>query len=47
VNQEINGGQWNLLGTFPFIAGTSGHVVLSDDANDYVIADAIKFVPQP
>ena len=41
VNQQINGGQWNLLGTFPFLAGTSGSVVLSDDANGVVIADAI------
>jgi hypothetical protein len=45
VNQEINGSQWNLLGTFPFAVGTSGYVVLSDDANEYVIADAIKFEP--
>jgi hypothetical protein len=43
VNQQINGNQWNLLGTYPFAAGTSGYVVLSDDANQYVIADAIKF----
>jgi hypothetical protein len=48
VNQQINGGQWNQLGgTFPFAAGTSGTVVLSDDANGQVIADAIKFEPQP
>jgi hypothetical protein len=50
VNQEINGGQWNQLGTgfFPFVAGASGgKVVLSDNANDYVIADAIKFKPAP
>jgi hypothetical protein len=45
VNQEINGDQWNLLGTYPFVAGQSGYVVLSDDANGYVIADAIKFQP--
>jgi parallel beta-helix repeat protein len=47
VNQEINGGKWNLLGTFPFAAGTSGSVVLSDDANEYVIADAIMIVKSP
>jgi hypothetical protein len=46
-DQEINGGTWNLLGTYPFAAGTSGYVVLSDDANEYVIADAIKWEPQP
>jgi hypothetical protein len=45
VDQEVNGNQWNLLGTYPFVAGTSGYVVLSDDANQYVIADAIKFEP--
>jgi hypothetical protein len=45
VNQEVNGGQWNLLGTYPFAAGTSGSVVLSDEADEYVIADAIKFEP--
>ncbi len=43
VNQQANGGQWNLLGTYPFADGTSGYVVLSDDANDYVVADAIKW----
>ena len=43
VNQQVNGGQWNLLGTYPFADGTSGRVVLSDDANGYVIADAIKW----
>jgi hypothetical protein len=45
VNQEINGSQWNYLGTFPFAAGTSGYVVLSDNADQYVIADAIKWEP--
>ena len=44
VNQQIDGGQWNLLGTFSFAAGTSGSVVLSDDADGYVIADAIRVV---
>jgi len=43
VNQRVNGSQWNLLGTYPFVAGTSGYVVLSDDANGYVIADAVWF----
>jgi hypothetical protein len=47
MNQEINGSQWNLLGTYYFVAGTSGYVVLSDDANDHVVADAIKFEPVP
>jgi hyaluronate lyase len=46
-NQEINGGQWVRLGFYPFAAGTSGYVELSDDSDDpadqYVIADAVKF----
>jgi len=46
VNQEINGGRWNYLGTYPFAEGTDGYVVLSDDSAEtgqYVIADAVKF----
>jgi hypothetical protein len=47
VNQEIHGGRWNFLGTYPFAAGTSGYVRLTDDANEYVIADAVMFVKPP
>jgi hypothetical protein len=50
VNQEINGGKWNYLGTYPFTKGTDGYVVLSDDSPEtgqYVIADAVKFVSGP
>lgn len=42
VNQEIYGSQWNLLGTFPFVSTTPGSIVLGNDADEYVIADAIK-----
>lgn len=44
VNQRVNGGQWNLLGTFEFDG--QGAVVLSDDVSDGkdVVADAIKLV---
>ena len=46
VNQQINGGTWVLLGTFPFDAGTGGSVVIRNDgANGLVIADAVEFVP--
>ena len=45
VNQEENGGKWNWLWTGEFAAG--GYVVLNDDANEYVIADAIKLKLQP
>lgn len=43
VNQEVNGARWNLLGTFNFSTGTAGYVKLSNNANEYVIADAVKF----
>jgi alpha-L-rhamnosidase len=43
VDQRTNGGQWILLGTFNFATGTSGYVKITNAANDYVIADAVKF----
>jgi RHS repeat-associated protein len=46
VNQRVNGGQWNLLGTFAFDQGASGYQVeLTDDAaSGRVAADAIYYV---
>ena len=44
VDQQQAGGAWNLLGTFSFGAG-SAQVTLTDQANGYVIADAVRFVP--
>jgi RHS repeat-associated protein len=44
VNQQVNGGIWVLLGSFDMAPGQNHRVVLSDDANEYVIGDAIKFV---
>jgi hypothetical protein len=44
VDQQQNGGQWNVLGTFEFNAGNDGCVRLSNDANPtVVIADAVSF----
>lgn len=45
INQTINGGKWNSLGTFPFNAGQSGYVSLSDNAepSKVVIADAVRW----
>jgi hyaluronate lyase len=43
----LGGGKWNLLGTYTFAAGTSGYIQLSNNANNYVVADAIKLVPVP
>jgi fibronectin type 3 domain-containing protein len=47
VNQQINGGRWNLIGTFNFAAGTAGNVRINDtfaDAGMSLMADAIKIV---
>jgi len=42
VNQKINGGQWNLLGTYDF-TGTAKIEVLSAGSSDRTNADAVKF----
>ena len=49
VNQQMGGGVWNLLGTFPFQAGNAGHVRIAGvypDPGKRVGADAIRFVYQ-
>ena len=46
VNFKEKFGQWNLLGEFEFEKGRTGHVMLTNDANNQVIADAVKFVPK-
>ncbi len=41
-----SGGRWNLLGTFPFVAGSTGSVTLSDaiePTGRVIVADAIKW----
>ncbi len=43
VNQEENGGVWNELGTFDFDADGESHVKITNEANQFVIADAVKF----
>ncbi len=43
VDQTRNGGKWYRLGTFNFTGGVSYDVSLSDNANGYVIADAIRW----
>jgi len=48
INQQINGGKWNLLGTFNLASGTAGNVKITDgftDTANVAIADAIQFVP--
>jgi RHS repeat-associated protein len=44
VNQQLNNGTWTLLGSFALLSGLGHKVVLSDDANGIVIADAVRFV---
>lgn len=47
LNQQVNGGKWNFLGTFYFAAGTSENVRVTDafpDSAHVVIADAIQFL---
>ena len=47
INQQINGGVWNLVGTFNFASGTTGNVKIQDNfttPSAVVMADAIKFV---
>ena len=50
INQQANGGKWNLIGTFNFLSGTGGNVKITDgftDGTQIAIADAIKFVRVP
>ena len=45
VDQQQNGGQFNLLGTFSFDAGTAGSIqIRTDDTDGFVIADAVRLV---
>jgi N-acetylmuramoyl-L-alanine amidase len=48
VNQQTNGGKWNLLGTYSLAAGTADPVQLScwTTTGFNVMADAIKWVKQ-
>ncbi len=49
LNQQINGGTWNLLGTYTFSAGTGGYARVTDNfsGTSVVMADAFKFVYVP
>jgi hypothetical protein len=44
IDQTVNYGQWNSLGTHYFEAGQTGNVIINNDADGMVIADAFKFV---
>lgn len=43
ANQQVGAGQWQLLGGFPFAAGTTGYVQISDQ-NGQAAADAVRWV---
>ncbi|MDB6026400.1 MAG: hypothetical protein JWM68_2623 [Verrucomicrobiales bacterium] len=50
VNQQGNGGVWNLLGTFNFAVGSAGNIKITDnyaDSANVVMADAVKLVYAP
>jgi hypothetical protein len=43
-DQRVGGGQWVILGTFTFAAGTGGYVQVGTTGTDgYVVADAVRF----
>jgi N-acetylmuramoyl-L-alanine amidase len=44
VNQKINGGSWQSLGSFDFQPGKGQGITLTDKADGVVVADAIRFV---
>jgi hypothetical protein len=48
VNQQINGGGWQLIAAYkPFVAGTNGYVRLANNASaSIVMADAVQFTYQ-
>jgi hypothetical protein len=46
VNQRLNGGQWNLLGTYTF-TGAGASVTVLRVGTGVTIADAVQFVPVP
>ena len=43
VNQQANAGEWNSLGTYPFVSGTARLVVRSESNSCSSCADAVSF----
>ena len=44
VDESTNGGQWNLIGTYDFTAGTGGVTIRAKGTTSYVVADAVRFL---
>ncbi|TBL76261.1 exo-alpha-sialidase [Paenibacillus thalictri] len=42
VNQQVYGGQWVLVGTYPFAVGSASYIKLLATDAGYTIADAVK-----
>ncbi|MDF2835533.1 MAG: hypothetical protein K0Q63_1173 [Paenibacillus sp.] len=48
IDQTDNGGEWNLLGTYTFAAGSGGSVTLRNDGTTgHVAADAVRWLRVP
>ncbi|HEY9247751.1 MAG TPA: DNRLRE domain-containing protein, partial [Rariglobus sp.] len=48
ADQESAHNLWNRLGSFPFSTGSTGNVLVENTGTtNYVIADAVMFVPRP
>lgn len=47
VNQQTQGGQWNLLGGYDLAVLNASLTVRTDGTSGHVVADAFRFVPMP
>jgi hypothetical protein len=45
VDQSINGGQWVNIGIYEFVDDGTENITLTDKADSWVVADAVKFEP--
>lgn len=43
IDQKNNGGQWNVLGTYSFLASGGSVTIRTDGTTGFVVADAVKF----
>ncbi|MFV1950627.1 MAG: hypothetical protein ACC630_01525, partial [Nitrospinota bacterium] len=43
INQSKNGGQWVSLGSYEFADDATENITLSDNADSWVVADAVRF----
>jgi VCBS repeat-containing protein len=44
VNQSLDGGEWNSIGTYDFTAGSGSVTIRTDGTTSHVAADAVQFV---